>query len=67
MSREKRSVPVKAHITPSLMEQLELFRAEESNVLSMSDFLFGVLEEHIAMKSAIRISKQKIVRRIGNQ
>jgi hypothetical protein len=67
MSREKRSVPVKAHITPSLMEQLELFRAEESNVLSMSDFLFGVLEEHIAMKSAIRISKQKIGRRIGNQ
>jgi hypothetical protein len=67
MSREKRCIPVKAHITPSLMEQLELFRAEESNVLSMSDFLFGVLEEHIAMKSAIRISKQKIGRRIGNQ
>jgi hypothetical protein len=67
MTREKRSVPVKAHITPSLMEQLELFRSEENNVLSMSDFLFGVLEEHIAMKSAIRISKQKIGRRIGNQ
>lgn len=69
MIREKRSVPVKAHITPTLMEQLELFRAEESNsnVLSMSDFLFGVLEEHVALKSAIRISKQKIGRRIGNQ
>lgn len=69
MTREKRSVPVKAHITPSLHEQLELFRAEESNsnVLSMSDFLFGVLEEHVALKSAIRISKQKIGRRIGNQ
>ena len=66
MTREKRSVPVKAHITPSLMEQLELFRAEENNVLSMSDFLFGVLEEHIAMKSAIRISKQKLTRRAGN-
>jgi hypothetical protein len=67
MTREKRSVPVKAHITPSLAEQLELFRAEENNVLSMSDFLFGVLEEHVATKSAIRISKQKIGRRIGNQ
>jgi hypothetical protein len=66
MSREKRSVPVKAHITPSLAEQLELFRAEENNVLSMSDYLFGVLEEHVAFKS-IRISKQKLGRRIGNQ
>lgn len=66
MTREKRSVPVKAHITPSLMEQLELFRAEEGSVISMSDYLFGVFEEHVALRS-IRISKQKIGRRIGNQ
>ena len=60
MIREKRSVPVKAHITPSLMEQLELFRP---NVISMSDYLFGVLEEHVALKSI----QQKIGRRVGNQ
>lgn len=40
---------------------------QESNVLSISDYLFEVVEEHIAMKSAMRISKQKISRRIGNQ
>ena len=65
MSREKRCVPIRAYITPSLMEQIELFRAE-NNVLSMSDYLFGALEEHVAFKS-IRISKQKLGRRTGNQ
>jgi hypothetical protein len=67
MRREKRCVPVKAHITPSLMEQLELFRADEGNLISMSDYLFGVIEEHIRLREVIRISKQKIGRRIGNQ
>ena len=66
-SREKRSKPVKAHITPSLYEQLEMFRGEEGTVLSMSDYLFGALEEHVAHKSAMRIVKQKIGRRVGNQ
>jgi hypothetical protein len=65
MTREKRSAQVKAHITPSLREQLELFVAQ-GNVLSMSDYLFEVIEEHVAMKS-IRISKQKIGRRVGQQ
>jgi hypothetical protein len=63
MTREKRSAQVKAHITPSLREQLELFVAQ-GNVLSMSDYLFEVIEEHVAVKS-IRISKQKIQRRYG--
>lgn len=66
MRREKRSAQVKAHITPSLREQLELFVASEGNVISMSDYLFEVIEEHVALKS-IRISKQKISRRVGNQ
>ena len=65
--REKRSVAVKAHITPSMREQLELFVAEEGNVISMSDYLFGVIEEHIAFKSAMRSSKHKVSRRVGNQ
>jgi hypothetical protein len=65
--REKRTAQIKAHITPSLREQLELFVKEENNVISMSDYLFGVIEEHIAIRSAMRVSKQKIGRRVGNQ
>jgi uncharacterized protein YkvS len=66
VNKEKRTAQVKAHITPSLREQLELFVAEQGNVVSMSDYLFEVIEEHVAVKS-IRISKQKIGRRVGNQ
>lgn len=61
--REKRTAQVKAHIPPSLREQLELFVQEEGSVISMSDYLHTVLEEHVAM----RIAKQKIGRRVGNQ
>lgn len=66
VNREKRSAQVKAHITPAMREQLELFVAEEGKVVSISDYLFGVLEEHIELKS-IRINRLKVVRRIGNQ
>jgi len=66
MTREKRSAQVKAHITPALREQLELFVAQEGNVVSMSDYLFSVIEEHVELKS-IRVNKQKLGRRIGNQ
>ena len=66
MLRQKRTAQVKAHITPDLREQLELFVAEQGNVVSMSDYLFEVIEEHVALKS-IRISKQKLGRRFGNQ
>ena len=61
MAREKRTAQIKAHIPPSLREQLELF-VRESNVISMSDYLFEVVEEHVAM----RIAKQKIGRRVSN-
>lgn len=64
-SGEKRRAQVKAHITPSMRCQLELFRAAEGKVVSMSDYLFEVLDEHIAVKS-IRISKQAIGGRAGN-
>jgi hypothetical protein len=66
MRREKRTAQVKAHITPELRQQLELFVAEEGNVVSMSDYLFSVIEEHVALRS-IRISKQRLGRRVGNQ
>lgn len=62
MRREKRAAAVKAHIPYSLREQLELFRAED-NVISMSDYLHRVIEDHVA----VRIAKQKISRRVGNQ
>jgi hypothetical protein len=66
--REKRTIRVQAHIIPSLFEQLELFRQEEGgNVISMSDYLHGVIEQHIAIRSSMRISKQRIGRRVGNQ
>jgi len=61
--REKRSAQVKAHTFPSLRKQLELFRAEEGSIVSMSDYLHQIIEEHVAM----RIVKQKIGRRVGNQ
>lgn len=60
--RAKRTAQVKAHIPPELREQLELFVAEEGNVVSMSDYLHRVIEEHVAMK----IVKQQIGRRVGN-
>ena len=63
--RQKRTAQVKAHITPELREQLELFVQEQGNVVSMSDYLFGVIEEHVALRS-IRVSKLKPWRRVGN-
>jgi hypothetical protein len=65
MTREKRSERVQAHITPTLREQLELFVEQRGRVVSISDYLFEVIEEHVAMQS-IRISKQKVARRVGN-
>jgi uncharacterized protein YkvS len=66
MTRPKRTAQVKAHITPELREQLELFVAERGNVVSMSDYLFEVIEEHVAFK-AVRVSRQRLSKRIGNQ
>lgn len=64
--REKRTAQVKAHITPTMREQLDLFVAESGNVISLSDYLFEMIEEHVELKS-IRISKQRIGRRTGQQ
>lgn len=66
MTREKRSVPVKAHITPSMRQELEQLVAEEGTVVSISDFLFGMIEERVAMK-AIRITRPRLGKRIGQQ
>jgi hypothetical protein len=63
MKREKRLAQVRAWIPVSMRQQLEMFVQEESNVISMSDYLHEVIEEHITMK----IVKQRIGRRVGNQ
>ena len=64
MRREKRIRRVVAYIPNHMFEQLELFRGEESNVLSMSDYLHDVIERHL--ERSMRISKQTIGRRAIN-
>jgi hypothetical protein len=49
-----------------MREQLELDLRERSNVLSISDYLFELVEERIAQRS-IRVARQQIGKRIGNQ
>lgn len=63
--REKRTKKLQTHVPESTRQQLELF-VKESNVLSMSDYLFEIVEEHIAMRTARRASKQRIGRLVGN-
>jgi hypothetical protein len=62
--REKRSEIIRSRITPAMREQLELDLRQRSNVLSMSDYLFELVEDRLA---AIRVERQKIGRRIGGQ
>jgi hypothetical protein len=65
--RQKRTAQVKAHITPELREQLELFVQEEgAHIVSMSDYLFGVIEEHVAIRKAMRRSNQRVGGRMRN-
>lgn len=65
MAREKRSEIIRSRITPAMREQLELDLRERSNVLSMSDYLFELVEDRL---TAIRIQRQKIgARRVGEQ
>lgn len=63
-NREKRTEIVKARITPTMREQLELDLRQRSNVLSISDYLFELVEDRL---TAIKIEEQKIGRRFGQQ
>jgi hypothetical protein len=47
-----------------MREQLELDLRQRSNVLSISDYLFELVEDRL---TSIRIEQQKIGRRIGRQ
>jgi hypothetical protein len=62
----KRSEIVRARITPEMREQLVLDLRERSNVLSISDYLFELIEDRLAHR-AIRVNRQQIGKRIGNQ
>lgn len=70
MRREKRTSRVVAYIHPSKAERLAEF-AYESNVRSISDYLFELVEKHIEEKdieqemNSIRVSKQKVGSRVG--
>ena len=61
-NREKRTAQLKAHVPHSLRQIYEQFVAGDPR-LTLSDYLYEVLEEH----AAVRIAKQKIGGRIGNQ
>lgn len=50
MRREKRSVFIKARITQTLAEQLEL--ELETNVISLSSYLFQLVARDIAARKA---------------
>lgn len=64
MNRDKRTAQVRANIPPELLEDFKEVVAAESNVLSMSDYLFGMIEDRVL---AIKVHKQKVGRRIGRQ
>ena len=70
MRREKRTSRVVAYIHPSKAERLAEL-AYGSNVRSISDYLFELVEKHIEEKEmeeqveSMRLSKQKIGARVG--
>jgi len=66
MTREKRSEIVKSRITPSLKEEIAQDLAEQSSVITLSDWLFEAAQMRLAMKS-IHVSKQRLSRRAGQQ
>lgn len=62
MTREKRSEKLQVHVFPSTRERLERIVAQQSNVVSMSDWLFEVVERELTV---IEVSKQNLGRRMG--
>jgi hypothetical protein len=62
--REKRLGQVRANIPLDLKAEFEELVAEQGNTVSVSDYLFGMIEERVAMK-AIRISKHKGLRSVS--
>lgn len=66
MRRPRRSEILRTRVTPEMRQQLELDLRERSNVLSMSDYLFELVEDRLEQR-AIRVSKLSLGRRTGTQ
>lgn len=70
MRREKRTARAVTYLHPSKAERLAEL-AYESNVRSISDYLFEMIERHIEEREiekevdSIRVSKQKVASRVG--
>ena len=62
MIREKRSEQIRARVPASTKERLERHVASLGNVVTMSDWLFEMVERELTV---IEISKQKLSGRIG--
>lgn len=62
LKKEKKLAKGQTYLPHSLWQQLELFAAQD-NVRSMSEFLHRALDEY----ATLRIAKQKVERRFGNQ
>ncbi len=65
MTREKRSAHVQAKVFPSTRERLERHVKAMSNVRSMSDYLFELIERDLHQSETVETVKQKIGVRIG--
>ena len=66
LQRVRRSEIIRARITPEMRQQLELDLRERSNVLSISDYLFELVEERLAQR-AVRVNRVAIGRRMANE
>lgn len=62
MNREKRTAQLKINVPPSLREEVKQL-VEENGVISMSDYLFGIVEDHV--DQTLRIKRRTIMRRTG--
>jgi hypothetical protein len=66
VNREKRSEILRVRVTPSLRADIKQDMTEESELLTISDWLFEAAAQRLEMKKAIRVSKQSIGRRVRN-
>lgn len=64
MTREKRSAHLQTKVFPSTRERLEK-RLASSNVTSISDYLFELVERDLEQQEVVATVKQKIGSRIG--
>ena len=62
MRRDKRLGQVRSNIPLELKREFEQLVAEEGNTVSISDYLFGMIEERVQLR-AMRASKPKSWRR----